>query len=156
MPTTTTPPIDPCVNSQVAEAFATSGLSEYLDAVKDKAKEEAAASGVEVPLMDDAPDQPGQGLGQGQSPPALVEGDEPDPATSHMVIIVAPAQALSEDSTVKLQRFQQHAKRLVATYVKLETEPKSEQQLVAMIQSSLPGYGLLVLLVCLQIPKHAL
>lgn len=119
--------------SQVQEACGTTGLSELLDAIRDKVKDEtnaevesetqaAAAEVTEAIAIHDSADREGN---------------------CHLVLENFVMERLTEDSAMKLSRFQQHAKRLVATYTKFEVEPETEQQLMLMLQKCFPGQRLL-------------
>ena len=54
------------------------------------------------------------------------------------MVLLSVAKPLKDDTMTRMNKFRAHARRLVATHVRLAAEP-SESQLVALIQSTVVG-----------------
>lgn len=107
------------------EACATTGLQELLDSVKEKLDAEKLASTSTGGGTVAAPDTTAE----------PVTNEESATGTDDHLMADIPSQ-LPEDKMTKITKFQQHAKRLVASCVKFDVEPLSETVLSQMIKDS--------------------
>jgi hypothetical protein len=115
---------------QVQEACSTTGLSELLDAIRDKVKDEAGADVESETQAAEVAEE------------ICIHDSQDMEANSHLVLTSLSIDRLTEDAAMKLSRFQQHAIRVVATYTKFEVEPDTEQQVMLMIQKCFPSQQL--------------